>query len=103
VPKKIDPLLKARAVRLVNEHQGEYSSLTAACEAVARQTGLGPETVRRAVRQGQVDAGERPGVSTLEGEEIRRLKAENRRLREDVAILKAATSFFVGELDSRNR
>jgi len=36
-------------------------------------------------------------------EEIKRLKAENRRLREDVAILKAATSFFVGELDPRNR
>jgi transposase len=35
-------------------------------------------------------------------EEIRRLRAENRRLREDVAILKAATTFFVGELDPRN-
>jgi hypothetical protein len=41
-------------------------------------------------------------VSTEENEEIRRLRAENRRLREDVAILKAATTFFVGELDPRN-
>lgn len=30
MPKKIDDELKARAVRLVNDHQGEYSSLTAA-------------------------------------------------------------------------
>ena len=53
--------------------------------------------------QAGVDAGDRPGVTTGELEEIRRLKAENRRLREDVAVLKAATSFFVGELDPRNR
>jgi len=59
--------------------------------------------VRRWVNQAEVDAGDRPGVTSAELEEIKRLKAENRRLREDVAILKAATSFFVGELDPRNR
>lgn len=59
--------------------------------------------MRRWVVQAQVDAGQRPGVSSEENDEIKRLKAENRRLREDVAILKAATSFFVGELDPRNR
>jgi len=103
MPKKIDAELKARAVRLVSEHQQEYPSLTAACEAVARQVGVGQESVRRWVRQAEVDRGERPGVSSEENEEIKRLKAENRRLREDVSILKAATSFFVGELDPRNR
>lgn len=103
MPKKIDPDVKARAARLVTEHLSEYPSLTAACEAVARSTGLSVETVRRTVRQGQVDAGTRAGVTSEEHEEIRKLKAENRRLREDVAVLKAATTFFVGELDSRNR
>jgi len=103
MPKKIDAELKARAVRLVSEHRQEYPSLTAACEAVARQVGVGQESVRRWVRQAEVDRGERPGVSSEENEEIKRLKAENRRLREDVSILKAATSFFVGELDPRNR
>lgn len=103
MPKKIDEQLKARAVRLVIEHQQEYPSLTAACEAVARQVGVGQESVRRWVRQAQVDAGERPGVTSEEHEEIKRLKAENRRLREDVAILKAATTFFAGELDPRSR
>ena len=49
--------------------------------------------------QAEIDGGEAPGVTI---EEIRRLRAENRRLREDVAILKAATTFFVGELDPRN-
>src|SRR4051812_45490659 len=103
MPKRIDEQLKARAVRLVSEHQQEYSSLTAACEAVAKQVGVGQESVRRWVRQAEVDRGERTGVTSQESEEIRKLKAENRRLREDVAILRAATSFFAGELDPRNR
>lgn len=103
MPKKIDPAVKERAVRLVLEHRGEYSSLTAAAAAVARQERLGAETVRRWVLQAEVDAGARDGVTSAEHAEIKRLKAENARLREDVAILKAATSFFVGELDPRNR
>ncbi|MEN4447388.1 IS3 family transposase [Mycobacterium sp. SM3041] len=96
MPKKIDPALRERAVRLVTEHQQEYSSLTAASEAVARQLGVGKESVRRWVVQAQIDDGQRPGVTTEENEEIKRLRAENRRLREDVAILKAATNFLRG-------
>lgn len=103
MPKRIDDELKARAVRLVVEHQQEYPSLTAATSAVAKQLGVGAESVRRWVRQSQVDAGTRPGLTSQESEEIKRLKAENRRLREDVAILRAATSFFAGELDPRSR
>ena len=81
----------------------EYVAGTTLRAAVAKQLGFGKETVRRWVIQDQVDAGTRDGVTTQESEEIKRLKTENRRLREDVAILKAATSFFVGELDPRNR
>ena len=103
MPKKIDEQLKMRADRLVLEHQSEYSSLSAACATVARQVGVGQESVRRWVRQAEVDTGIRPGTTTAETEEIKKLKAENRRLREDVAILRAATSFFAGELDPRNR
>jgi transposase len=50
-----------------------------------------------------VDSGDRPGVSTEDSIEIKKLKAENKRLREDVEILRAATVFFAGELDPRNR
>ena len=66
MPKKIDPAVKERAVRLVREHRSEYPSLTAAAEAVARQERLGKETVRRWEVQAQVDAGDRPGVSSEE-------------------------------------
>jgi transposase len=103
MPKKIDAELKARAVRLVSEHRGEYSSLTAAAAVVARQLGVGKESVRRWVLQAEVDSGTRPGTSTEELAEIKSLKANVRRLEEDNAILKAATVFFVGELDPRNR
>ena len=103
MPKRIDEQLKARALRLVTEHQQEYPSLSAACEAVARQVGVGKESVRRWVRQAEIDSGQREGTTSVENEELKRLKAENRRLREDVAILRAATSFFAGELDPRNR
>jgi len=99
MPKQIDPQVKARAVRLVMEHRAEYPTMTAAVLAVARQVGVGKESLRRWVAQAEVDAGERPGVSAEENEEIKRLRAENLRLREDVAILKAATTFFAGELD----
>ena len=77
--------------------------MTAASAAVAKQVGVGRETVRRWVVQAQVDGGQRGGVTSEELAEIKRLKTENKRLREDVAILKAATSFFAGELDPRNR
>ena len=103
MPKKIDPELRARAVRLVNEHKQEYPSVSAAAQVVAKQLGLGKETVRRWVVQGQVDAGDRPGETSEELAEIKALKAKVRRLEEDNQILRAATVFFVGELDPRNR
>lgn len=82
-------------MRLVLEHRAEYPTMTAAVLAVAKQTGVGKESLRRWVNQAEVDAGTRTGVTSQENEQIKQLKAENRRLREDVAILKAATSFFV--------
>jgi transposase len=75
MPMKIDEELKARAVRLVNDHQGEYSSLTAAAAVVARQLGVGKESVRRWVIQSQVDGGQRQGATTQELAESKALKA----------------------------
>lgn len=99
MPKKIDPVVKERAVLLVLEHRAEYPSMGKALAAVARQEGVGVESLRRWVIQAEIDAGTRDGRTSEEHAEIRRLKAENRRLRDDVAILKAATTFFAAELD----
>lgn len=54
MPKKIDPALRERAVRLVREHRSEYPSLTAASAGVARQVGVGNEPVRRWVLQADI-------------------------------------------------
>jgi transposase len=103
MPKKIDPAVKQRAVRLVAEHEAEYPNRFAAIVAVAKQVGVSQESVRRWVSQAEIDSGQRSGFSSDELAEIKRLKAENKQLREHVQILKAATTFFAGELDPRNR
>ena len=53
-----------------------------------------PETVRQRVRQAQVDAGQRPGVTSEESAEVPRLKRENAKLRRASEILKTASAFF---------
>ena len=103
VPKKIDSTLRSQAVRLVMEHRAEYSSERAVHVQVADSLGVSRESVRRWVMQHEVDAGQAAGVSTDEREELRRLRAENKRLREVNEILKSATIFFAGELHPRNR
>lgn len=103
MPKKIDPQLRARCVRLVREHQQEYSTLAAAAAAVARQEGVSRESVRRWLARADVDDGSRPGVTSEESAEVKRLKSEVKRLREDNEILRRASIFFAGELDPRNR
>ena len=57
------------------------------------------ETLRKWVRQDQIDQGTRPGVSSEESAELKRLKRENAELRRANAILKAASAFFAAELD----
>jgi transposase len=58
-----------------------------------------PETVRTWVRRAEVDAGQRPGVSSEQSEELGRLKRENAELRRANELLKAAAIFFGAELD----
>jgi transposase len=87
-------------VRLVAEHRGEYETEYAAIRSVAAKLGISTaETLRKWVRQAEVDGGQRPGVSSEESAEIRRLKRENAELRRANEILKAASAFFAAELD----
>jgi transposase len=74
--------LEDRAVRLVVESRDQYDSEWAAIESIATKLGIGStETVRKWVHKADVDAGERPGVTTQEAAEVRRLRAENLELR----------------------
>jgi transposase len=68
---------------------------------VAGQLGIGAESLRSWVRQAEVDAGKRSGVTTAEQQRIAELEREVRELRRANQILKAAASFFARELDPR--
>jgi transposase len=85
---------------MVAQVRPEYPSDWPAICAVAEKLGIGTaETLRKWVRQAEVDAGTRPGVTSEEAAEIKRLKRENAELRRANEILKAASAFFAAELD----
>jgi len=86
--------LRERAVRLVAESRPDHATDWEAMRSVAQKLGIGTtETVRKWVRRAEVDAGARPGVTSEESAELRRLRAENRELRRANEILKAAAAF----------
>ncbi|WP_426570368.1 IS3 family transposase [Streptomyces canus] len=89
--------LRERAVRMVAEIRPNYPTEWAAMKAVAAKLGIGAaETVRTWVRKAEVDAGQRPGVTSEDAAEIKRLRAENAELRRANEILKAASGFLRG-------
>ena len=88
-----------RAVRMVFEAERYSGSQWEAICSVAEKLGPTAETVRRWVRQVEVDEGRRPGLSTDERQRLAALERENRELRRANEILKAAASFFAAELD----
>jgi transposase len=96
------PEVRERAVRLVVEHAGEYSSQWMAIRSIAEKMGCTPETLRRWVRRVERDEGRRPGLTTAEEQRIKQLERENRELRRANEILKKASAYFAqAELDRR--
>ncbi len=101
-PSKYPRELRERAVRMVLEHRDEYDSEWDAMRSIAGKLGIGStETLRKWVRQSEVDGGLRAGVTTEERARIRDLEREVRELRRANEILKAASAFFARELDPR--
>jgi transposase len=91
------------AVRLVVEHRGEYATEWAAMVSVAEKCGMTAETLRKWVRQSEVDGGRRQGVTSEEAQRVKELERENKELRRANEILKAASAFFARELDPQPR
>lgn len=96
--------LRDRAVRMVAEMRPNYPSEFEAIRAVAQKLGIGSaETLRKWVRRQEVDGGVRPGVTTEEASEIKRLRRENAELKRANEILRTASAFFAAELDRPQR
>ena len=99
-PSSYPPELRRRAVRMVAEVLGDYPTESAAIKAVCTKLGIGSyETLRKWVRQDQVDAGQRPGTTSEESAQVKALKKEVAELRRANEILRAASAFFAAELD----
>ena len=93
--------VRERAVTLVWESQSDDGSQWEAIVSVAQKVGVSSESLRRWVRQAEVDVGRRAGTTSTDAEALRELRRENRELRRANEILKAASIFFARELDPR--
>ncbi|WP_436758932.1 IS3 family transposase [Streptosporangium sp. V21-05] len=85
---------KERAVRMVQEATAQSGESFGVITRVARQLGIGSESLRNWVKQAEIDGGQRPGTSTDEAKRIAELEREVRELRRANEILKAASAFF---------
>ena len=99
---RFSPEVRERAVRLVQEHRGEYPSLWATIESIAPKIGCSPQTLHEWVKRHEIDTGLREGVSSEERDHIKALEREVKALRRANEILKLASAFFAqAELDRR--
>jgi transposase len=99
---KFSPEVRERAVRMVQEHRGEYPSLWAAVESIAPKIGCVAQTLLEWVKRQEVDTGVRDGVTTAEAQRVKELEREVKELRRANEILKLASAFFAqAELDRR--
>ena len=101
--KRYPPELKERAVRMVKDLRQQDPGDKAVISRVARQLGVGDESLRAWVKQSEIDSGQRAGLSTEEQAELTRLRKENFELRRSNDILQAAATFFGAELDRRGK
>jgi transposase-like protein len=99
---RFSPEVRERAVRLVQEHRGEYPSLWAAIESIASKIGCSAQTLHEWVKRHEIDSGLRDGINSEERDRIKALEREVKELRRANEILKLASAFFAqAELDRR--
>lgn len=92
---RYSPEVRARAVRMVFEHQGSYETQAGAIAAIAPRIGCIPQTLRIWVQQAEKDSGMREGVTNEERARIKALEREIRELRQANEILRKASALIL--------
>lgn len=101
---RLSPEVRERAVRMVQEHLGEYPYLWAAIESIAPKIGCVPQTLYEWVRKLEIDTGLRDGITSEERNRIKAMEREVKELRRANEILKLVSAFFAqAELDRKTQ
>ncbi len=101
MPAKYDAATRAKAVWLVLDHREDYPTEWAAIKAVSSRLGMTAETLRKWIRQTEIDSGAAEGTTTEAARIIREQKRKIAELEQTIEILSAATSFFARASDPR--
>jgi transposase-like protein len=97
---RFSPEVRARAVRMVLDHEGEHRSRWAAVSSIAAKIGCTAQSLNEWVKKAEVDSGVRAGLPTEVAEKLKALERENRELRQANEILRKASAYFAqAELD----
>ena len=99
---KFSSEVRARAVRIVLDHEGDHASRWAAVVSIATKIGCTPQTLNEWVNKAEVDSGRKPGLTSDMAAKMKALERENRELRQANEILRKASAYFaMAELDRR--